>query len=440
VSYQFAAFPITYPLASLIRIHLSVVETRSSLGLMSAPENINVLTPDLRVLAECLRLTQTKLRKLVAATLPFAGILGFVVFNATSHTMLALWLGLVGVATAVLLFVAGSEPILDSPRPVTNRRNEITICLGILGLAWGSVAFLAFPSDKHPGERVAIAVAILGALTIISMASSFIRNAFIAGSTGVVVPAIVRFLLTGDRVMIGAALTLTYLFVAFALQFFSNEKQQTLLVRNRIENQLLHARFTKMKERLQASESELNRVYTEFGEQAARDEVTGVFNRRQFTEQLAEFWQKAHNGYDPFSCAFFEIENYERIVSQHGTDAGDELLRNVAAVIDDCLRTDDILARLNGAQFAALLNNTLTAGALIALERIRRKLSSNPITLNGAQTFISVAIGLATFDREAGPRDLLGRVDEALTNARDGGTNRLTVWEQLSAGNTLSLR
>ncbi len=407
---------------------------------MSAVTSPEVLSPELRVLAECLRLTRPKLKRMTSVTLPLAVLVAFLMRSGAKISMLGLWLGVVGLATVVLLFVSGSEPMLDAKGPVINRRNEIALCVGLLGGAWGSLGWIAFPGTEHKADRLLILAAITGVLATTSLATMLIREAFITFSIAVMVPTLAKFFISGDEPLRGGAFLLAYVAVAFGTQFFAASSSQTALVRNRIENQLLHVRFNKMKERLQASESELNRVFTEFGEQTARDEVTGVFNRRQFTERMAGAWQSAHNGYDPFSCAFVEVENYERVVSQYGTEAGEELLRKVAAVLDDCLRTDDVLARLNGPQFAMLLNNTLTDGALIALERIRRKLASNPIDLFGTSVFTTASIGLATYDKGAGPRDLLVRVDEALANARAGGTNRLTVWEQLQSGNTLSLR
>jgi diguanylate cyclase (GGDEF)-like protein len=408
----------------------------------TAPTNAEggALSPDLRILAEALRITQGKLRRMTMVALPLAIFLAILLRGTVSGAMLGLWLGVIALSTTVLIFVGGFEPVLDAKGPIINRRNEIALAVGLIGAAWGSVAILAFPSKAHSAERVLLLVAIVGVLSVVSFTTMLLRHAFLAFAIPLLGPVCVKLFLTGDRLLIGTACALIYIAASFGVQFFSASHAQSALIRNRIENQLLHTRFTKMKERLQASESELNRVYTEFGEQSARDEVTGVFNRRQFTERMAGAWQSAHNGYDPFSCAFFEIENYEKIVSQYGSDAGDELLRKVASVIDDCLRTDDSLARLNGPQFAALLNNTLTDGALIALERIRRKLSSNTIDLNGSSVFTTVAIGLATYDGDAGPRDLLVRVDEALAHSRSTGTNRLTVWEQLQSGNTMSLR
>jgi diguanylate cyclase (GGDEF)-like protein len=410
------------PVLFTIRESLVVPVAAHQETIMSTVTSPEVLSPELRVLAECLRLTRPKLRRMIGVTLPLAALVAFLMRSDAKLSMLGLWLGIVGLATVVLLFVSGSEPMLDAKGPVLNRRNEIALCVGLLGGAWGSLGWLAFPGTDHKADRLLILAAITGVLATTSLATMLIREAFVTFSIAVMVPTLAKFFISGDEL------------------FFAASSSQTALVRNRIENQLLHVRFNKMKERLQASESELNRVFTEFGEQSARDEVTGVFNRRQFTERMAGAWQSAHNGYDPFSCAFVEVENYERVVSQYGTDAGEELLRKVAAVLDDCLRTDDVLARLNGPQFAMLLNNTLTDGALIALERIRRKLASNPIDLFGASVFTTASIGLATYDKGAGPRDLLVRVDEALANARAGGTNRLTVWEQLQSGNTLSLR
>lgn len=391
------------------------------------------LLPEQRVLAECLRLVGRQLRRATAVATPMALFLAAGLRSVTDNSMLLLWVGLIVAASALLVFVSGFEPTLDTALAIENRRNEVVTVIGLLAAAWGSAPLLLFASKAHGTERLLLAVSVFGAMSSIALGTLLLRAAFLATVLPIALPMVLRLLLTREEPMMAAAAVGASVTVGLLIHGFGASKDAVTLIRNRVENGLLGQRVEKLRKLVTANEEELNRVYDEMGEQQQRDELTGAFNRKQFTERLVLAWQNAANGYDPFTCAFVEIGNFDKIVATHGSEVGNEALRAVAKILDDTLRTDDSLARLNGPQFAMLLNNALTDGAMIALERIRRKLVSSNLNLSGTQVLLNVSIGLATFEPNAGVRELLVRVDQALSNARDGGVNRIVVWEQLNA-------
>ena len=370
-------------------------------------ENVNQrpagkdLTPELRVLGECLALTGKQLKRTTAIVLPLAGLLAVSLRSSVNAHMSWLWVVMVIAATVLLGYVCGFSPSLDTSVTIENRRNEIVTAVGLLGAAWGSVALLGFPDSRHRAEQLLVVVVLMGVASAFAMATLLVSAAFFGFLVPLFAPIMIRLLISSDKQLMTASAVVLCAIIGMVVQFLSASKAHGSLIRNRLENGLLHTRVVKMREQVAASEAEINRMYTELGEQQVRDEVTGTFNRRQFAERLGAAWQSASGGFDPFSCAFVQVNDFDLLVKEHGSSVCDDLLRKVASALSDSLRTDDSLARLNSAQFALILNNTLTEGALIALERIRRKISSNPIDC-GMGILVSISIGLATFDGLAG--------------------------------------
>ena len=395
------------------------------------------LTPPERILAECLRLIGRQLRRSTLVTVPVSLVVAAGLRHHANATMLILWVGLVVGATAILAFVAGFETSLDTSAAIQNRRNEvITVCL-LLGSAWGCAPLIVFPGD--PAYQLLLAGSLIGILAATSLGTLMLRPAFFALTAPIVVPLVIRLALVGDGLHFAAAGCAAVSAAALLVHALEASSVSTTLVRNRLENELLGRRLAKFKELAEAADAELDRMYQESGNQQRRDELTGAFNRRQLMEQVAASWRTASEGFDPFTVVLLEIDEFARIVDLHGQEIGDELVRKVAAMLQGSLRTDDCLARMAGAQFAMVLNNALTDGAMICVERIRRKLASTPIDA-GEPILVSSSMGLITWDVGIGPRELVVHADEALQQARAAGKNRIAVWGDDARSNGLLSR
>ncbi len=383
------------------------------------------LRPQERVLAECLRLIGRQLRRSCLVTMPAALALAGGLYGHVTLTMLVLWVGLVLGATAILIFVAGFDIALDTSAAIENRRNEVVTVAGLVGMAWGCAPLIVFPKDA--ARQLLLTLVLIGMLGSISFGTLLLRPAFAALSTPIVATLVVRLALIGDGIHMAAVAAVIVSTGALLLHTLEASSTSTTLVRNRIENDLLLKRLMKFQELVVAHESELDRLYAEMGEQQQRDELTGAFNRRQFMQVIAGGCHRASEGYDPFTVVLLEIDEFARITEMYGNDVGDELIRKVAAIIQAGLRTDDCFARTGGAQFGMLLENALTEGAMICVERIRRKLASTPLDA-GEPILVSTSMGLISWDASIGAREMVVHADEALQRARQGGKNRIEVW------------
>ena len=357
--------------------------------------------------------------------MPAALALAGGLYGHVTLTMLVLWVGLVLGATAILIFVAGFDIALDTSAAIENRRNEVVTVAGLVGMAWGCAPLIVFPKDTS--RQLLLTLVLIGMLGSISFGTLLLRPAFAALSTPIVATLVVRLALIGDGIHMAAVAAVIVSTGALLLHTLEASSTSTTLVRNRIENDLLLKRLMKFQELVVAHESELDRLYAEMGEQQQRDELTGAFNRRQFMQVIAGGCHRASEGYDPFTVVLLEIDEFARITEMYGNDVGDELIRKVAAIIQAGLRTDDCFARTGGAQFGMLLENALTEGAMICVERIRRKLASTPLDA-GEPILVSTSMGLITWDARIGAREMVVHADEALQTARRGGKNRIEVW------------
>ena len=131
--------------------------------------------------------------------------------------------------------------------------------------------------------------------------------------------------------------------------------------------------------------------------QASTDPLTGLANHRTFHERLRVEIQRAHRHRRPLSLAVIDVDNFKHVNDVAGHEEGDRILADVARQLGSIARTEDVLARIGGDEFAILLPETDRMQAYAALERARRLIASTPFSV-GCMT---ISAGLC--DLEAAP-------------------------------------
>ncbi len=152
-------------------------------------------------------------------------------------------------------------------------------------------------------------------------------------------------------------------------------------------------------------------------QQAVRDPLTGVHNRRRFEDELARYTALARrNAYADAAAVFMiDLDGLKQVNDKDGHPAGDEYLKSVAETISHRLRLSDVFARIGGDEFAALLPGTSAAQA--------QKLAQQLVDLVKANSRGSVSIGIAMLT--PGQLDnALERADEAMYHAKRQGKGR----------------
>lgn len=167
----------------------------------------------------------------------------------------------------------------------------------------------------------------------------------------------------------------------------------------------------------------------ELERQAHIDYLTGLANRGRFME-LAEAEQARAARYrNPFAVLLLDVDHFKSINDRHGHKAGDAVLKALGAILRKTLREVDIIGRIGGEEFAALLPETCAARAPEVAERIRRAIADSEMPGgNGEPLHVTVSIGVVAATEHAGPIDkLLSQADTALYLAKNSGRNRVSV-------------
>lgn len=161
---------------------------------------------------------------------------------------------------------------------------------------------------------------------------------------------------------------------------------------------------------------------------AATDELTGIGNRRFFTERGRETLELAKRHGQWCSVAVIDIDRFKDVNDQHGHFAGDDALVRLVTVLEANRRASDVTARLGGDEFVLLMPFTAPAAAKVAAERLRAAIRQDAGHQVGGQIGLSVSIGVASVQGGAAPLDdLLARADRALYAAKHGGRNRVMI-------------
>ena len=156
--------------------------------------------------------------------------------------------------------------------------------------------------------------------------------------------------------------------------------------------------------------------------QALRDPLTGIYNRRVLLDHLARELASAAREDGEVALTLLDIDDFKAINDVHGHDAGDEVLRRVAACGRDVVRPGDTFARIGGEEFALLTPGAGAQEALVVAERLRRAVAALDVLPDRA---VTVSAGVAAWPADAPDEDALRRAaDLALYRAKASGKNR----------------
>jgi diguanylate cyclase (GGDEF)-like protein len=167
---------------------------------------------------------------------------------------------------------------------------------------------------------------------------------------------------------------------------------------------------------------------------ASIDELTGLLNRRAFLENALQLCarQAAHG--KPVTLMMFDLDHFKSINDRFGHAAGDDALRLFADVIRKSMRATDIIGRLGGEEFAAVIDEPMEVAAAIA-ERVRANFELAGAVVSGHAIGATVSIGAASAANVVTNLDaLIARADAALYRAKGGGRNRLCVADDPANG------
>ena len=232
---------------------------------------------------------------------------------------------------------------------------------------------------------------------------------------GVLLAAIVEARLTGAPAGTGSCLRVGVLFAAASLIVrggLLEDRLRELLGRERAALAALAAR-----------ETELARLNTQLVEDSRRDPLTGMRNRRALADDLLTLDAARRQGGGPYALALCDVDHFKAYNDRLGHLAGDQALREVAAIVRGALRRGDVAYRFGGEELLLVLHGVSPADAMEAVDRVRMAVERAAVPHpEGVAGILTVSIGVAAGDAEAGT--LLARADAALYDAKRSGRNR----------------
>lgn len=196
------------------------------------------------------------------------------------------------------------------------------------------------------------------------------------------------------------------------------------------QRRVAHDALEKAHEQLQEKIKEIEGLQVELREQAVRDPLTGLFNRRYLKETLEREVARAKRWKLPIGIMIMDIDEFKNVNDHFGHSAGDRMLQAMGELLKANTRAEDIVCRYGGEEFVVVMPG---ASLYVAYERaklIRAKFEKLRIQYEGDELHATVSLGVAAYPVHGSDgEDALIRADRALYQAKQAGRNRVVTYQ-----------
>jgi diguanylate cyclase (GGDEF)-like protein len=164
--------------------------------------------------------------------------------------------------------------------------------------------------------------------------------------------------------------------------------------------------------------------------QSIRDPLTNLYNRRYLDETLVRELHRAERAETPLSLLMIDIDRFKPFNDTYGHDAGDTALRQVAVILREQVRAEDVVCRFGGEEFAIVMAGVTTTEAATRAEHLRAAISDVELDWHGQPLgAITASFGVATYPGDAGTKaNLIRAADTALYQAKNNGRDRVATY------------
>ncbi|MEM6807676.1 MAG: diguanylate cyclase [Pseudomonadota bacterium] len=207
--------------------------------------------------------------------------------------------------------------------------------------------------------------------------------------------------------------------IATRIQSFRDQEDEKLVEVER-ENAALSSELVA----LQARTEKLNEQLHEQEQLLLLDSLTQVHSRFAYERRLDEEIAVSLRSGKPLCYALWDIDYFKRINDEHGHQAGDAVLAQVASYLSRYTRSNDFVARIGGEEFVVLFPDTTIDDATMIAEKLRALIAAAEITVDGVEIPVTISCGISALKARDGAEQLYRRADEALYAAKDAGRNR----------------
>lgn len=200
-------------------------------------------------------------------------------------------------------------------------------------------------------------------------------------------------------------------------------------MRDVTQRKIAEAALRNANQQLESQLREIENLQTSLLDQAVRDPLTQLHNRRFLNEAIEQEFHHAQRASETLSVILLDIDHFKIINDTFGHLAGDTCLVMLANLIRQYIRKSDISCRYGGEEFLLLLPATNAEGATQYAERLRDLVAHQVLTVDGEQIQFTVSLGIASFPEDgASYTEIINKADDAMYMSKKAGRNRVTVW------------
>jgi diguanylate cyclase (GGDEF)-like protein len=351
-----------------------------------------------------------------------AGVLAFVLLLWSGSSLgqldlsgwgIALSVSLLGSGVLLFVIALGADSNLRAianPTAVANQR-VLTKSLGLPIALWASVSCVVTAGiGSGPLQRALLALTLLG-LTFAALHLPRPQLKLTALLTWV------AFSVTSvARIQHDVGADVSHDFVTWC--YFSMLLLAALFVADRV---------ARLREELTGRSSQLERALTRVRELAMRDDLTGLYNRRQLMEYLHRQKALADRGSLIFALCYVDLDHFKRVNDYFGHKQGDAVLQAFAGIASKVVREGDFVARIGGEEFVLVLADATLADAVAVSNRLRRQTQLMLIDPKAPDFAVTVSVGVAAYRVRESVEQLMSRADTAMYAAKTQGRNRVVV-------------
>ncbi len=360
---------------------------------------------ELQVRADKIRLLYRQSYQAALSTIVVAGLWATLMWEQVPRSTLLTWLGLMAVATLVRLSLFLLYTRRSNDDNVLRWIGPYTVSLLYSALVWGVGTTWAMPADSFLYQTLTY-VFLVGLAGAALSAYGVFRGMTIAIVCAVLLPCTAYFLLVGERDQVVLALA--------GIWFFLTTLRSITVHNATVEETFLRGH-------------QLDAAKRVAEHQARTDPLTGLKNRRAFTETAESLLRVAAREGRSTTAMLIDIDDFKRINDKHGHATGDAALLHVSRLLMETLRASDVCGRLGGDEFAVLLPNTDIKAAHEVARKLMQALAQRPLPTGGTMP-LTLSIGLSgdTFDAQT----LINHADTAMYLAKHTGKNRVELFRQ----------
>ena len=166
----------------------------------------------------------------------------------------------------------------------------------------------------------------------------------------------------------------------------------------------LHDELHRRNQGMQQLNAQLMQLNNKLEKLAATDELTGLYNRRQAFSRVEEKVALSKRYGDALSLAVLDLDHFKQVNDTHGHQAGDEVLRTMAAILQAHVRDTDAVCRIGGEEFLILFPSETAQEAAFSAERCRAAVESHKFQFNDVTIPVTLSIGISAFRGPRGTR------------------------------------